>query len=69
MFITGAVCPVGAIGMTAVFADMLKAKTSQISGTYSGNSFTMAIVKSVLEYVTPERQASLEAISSSMCAR
>lgn len=64
--LSGGACPVGAIGMTEEFAKLIEEKKSQISGTYSGNSLAVEMVKAVQTYVTSETQATLELMSKSM---
>jgi len=63
--LSGAMCPVGAIGMTAEFAALIPSKV-QLSGTYCGNSFALGMVTAVQNYATESRQDTLETMSKFM---
>ena len=64
--LSGGACPIGGIGMTKEFADIIESFSAQVSGTYNGNSFAMGMVRTVQNYVTEEKQAELEALSRYM---
>jgi len=64
--LSGGSCPVGAIGMTAEFAEIIEKKNVQISGTYNGNSYAIGMVLAVQEFVTEEKQESLAELSQAL---
>ena len=65
--LSGGSCPMGAIGMSAEFAEIVESKKVQVSGTYNGNSFAIGMALAVQRFVTAEKQASLEALSKRLC--
>jgi glutamate-1-semialdehyde 2,1-aminomutase len=64
--LSGGSCPVGAIGMSSEFAEIIESKKVQVSGTYNGNSYAIGMVLAVQTYVTEERQESLAVLSRSI---
>lgn len=64
--LSGGSCPVGAIGMTAEFAQIIESKKVQVSGTYNGNSYAIGMVLAVQNFVTEEKQDGLECLSKSL---
>eukprot|EP01036_Dinobryon_divergens_P034511 gene34511-44598_t len=58
--------PIGAVGMTSTFKDLIVDRKVMLAGTFNGGSYAMSIASAVLDILTPQEQLRIERVSNDL---
>lgn len=61
--------PIGALGMSETFKDLVENRVVMLAGTFNGGSYAMKIASAVLDIMSPEEQARIETMSNTLATR